>query len=209
MFNEIESKEDYKILRNYIDKRPYLHLKEFMIIYKYINFFPELLALGYAATKSSFKKVTIFFHMISLFLKQNEIDLYKYRSFVMFLIIKTFSNTQKCHLDYIYALNTQQTNPLDSISLLFFSWEFSSKQRASIKSRSIAQNVDDRQYFFEEDRIHYDIVFRIYLFQHLIYLRYKNVNNKKFEEFKSFTKNIMNSKGCFKIQFHQFINIFN
>jgi hypothetical protein len=95
MFSEIECKEDYKILRNLIDKRIYVHLSEFMIIYKYIKIFPELLALGYAATKSSLKKVTIFFHMISLFLTQNEVELHKYRSFVMFLIVKTLSNTKK------------------------------------------------------------------------------------------------------------------
>jgi hypothetical protein len=118
----------------------------------------------------------------------------------MFLVKKAFSCTAKCNLDHIYTLNL-----LGISKLFFFSWEFNHYQRARQKSRIenfyyLGRNI------FDEDQIHNNIVLRLYLFQHLIYLRCENVKKSEFEEFKIFVENVDDDR--YEEQFYQFIKMF-
>jgi hypothetical protein len=204
-FNEIQRLKNFKEAQKKIGSNKYLHLKEFMTIYRYVKIFPELISLGYIATQCSFKKVTFTFRLIVLFLSQNTHDLTKSRIFIMFLIKKAFSCTAKCNLDHIYTFNMQELNLSGISKLFFFIWEFNHYQRARQKSR-----IENFYYlgrnFPDEDLIHNNIVLRLYLFQHLIYLRYKNVKKNKFEKFKIYVGNVDDDR--YVEQFYQFIKMF-
>jgi hypothetical protein len=196
----------YKILQKNIKNEFNLHLKEFMKIYKYIKVFPELLCLGYASTQSCLKKASIIFHLLRIFLSSNESNLIEYRQIVMLLLKKTFSHSLRHNLDFIYILQFQQFNVGDRSNLFFFCCEFNHLYRKKIKHR-IIYHKDPSLFFIEEDRIHYNIVLNLFLFQHLIYLRYKNAKNTEFEEFKEFINVILWENGCYKTQFDRFIKM--
>jgi hypothetical protein len=207
MIKKMQDDKLLKGLQKKITKTPDLHFKEFLKIYKYVKIFPELLTLGYLLNSTQYKRLPIQLHLISLFLTKNENDLISKRNFVLFLISKTYKYSHRAHFDWLSLIQYQELIADDSSKLFFFCWEFSCYTRTII-IRRINYHEDPYFYFAENDRIHYDVVLRLFLFQHLLYLKYKNVNDFEMEEFKLFAISIFEEKnGCCNSQFNRFMNM--
>jgi hypothetical protein len=116
-----------------------------------------------------------------------------------------FSYTRKSKLNLISIFKIQESNPLEIFKLLFFSCEFNNNWRRNLKRR--IKNFDNMtRFFFEEDRIHSNIVLRLFLFQHFIYLKYRNVGNVELEKYICFMNTVLNEKRCYFGQFYRFID---
>jgi hypothetical protein len=207
MLNKIKKRhpERYGMLQTNIANRKDLHLCEFMKIYKYVKIFPELLFLGYVATTKCLKKVTIPLHFITLFMDQNNEKFIENKTLAIFLLTMVFSYTRKSKLNLISIFKIQESNPLEISKLLFFSCEFNNNWRRNLQKR--VKNFDDMtRFFFEEDRIHSNIVLRLFLFQHFIYLKYRNVGNVELEKYICFMNTVLNEKRCYFCQFYRFID---
>jgi hypothetical protein len=126
--------------------------------------------------------------------------------FFIFLLKKAFSYTSKQHLDLINAKKIQLSSSIDISVLYFFAWEFNYRNRKRLQSY-LTQYDKDNSYFSEEDKTHLNIVFRLYLFQHLTYLKYKSVENKEFEEFKKFVDKVFSEPNNYVSHFYEFINL--
>lgn len=196
----------YKALQMNIDSRPNVLLYEFLKIYKYIKRFPELLIFGFVFEYFYLKKVIIPIHFIELFLSQNEEMSIENEIFFIFLLKKAFSYTSKQHIDLINAKKIQLSSSIDISGLYFFAWEFNYRNRKRLQSY-LTQYDKDNSYFSEEDKTHLNIVFRLYLFQHLTYLKYKSVQNKEFEEFKKFVDKVFVEPNNYVSHFYEFINL--
>lgn len=196
----------YKALQMNIDSRPNVLLYEFLKIYKYIKRFPELLIFGFVFEYFYLKKVIIPIHFIGLFLSQNEEMTIENEIFFIFLLKKAFSYTSKQHIDLINAKKIQLSSSIDISGLYFFAWEFNYRNRKRLQSY-LTQYDKDNSYFSEEDKTHLNIVFRLYLFQHLTYLKYKSVQNKEFEEFKKFVDKVFVEPNNYVSHFYEFINL--
>ena len=123
------------------------------------------------------------------------------------LLLKTaLSHSSKHRLDLISIFKFQKSNSLEISKLYFFCCEFNNNQRKKIKTT--LNNAIYPIYNFSEDRVHFNVVLRLYLFQHLIYIKYMNVEYNEFEEFKNFTKSVLSEKhGCVCNQFLRFIDM--
>jgi hypothetical protein len=203
---ELKKIDRYKALEKNIKEGNNLHLREFIKMYKFIKIFPELLSLGYLTTQSSLKKVTIFLHLLTLFLVQNEQNLLENRVFVMFLIKKTFCCSSRTFLDLIYILQVQESITTDDVKIYFFTVEFDNELRKKIRRR-IKKRRDPNCYFDSSERIYYNIVLGSFLFQHLIYLRYNNIQNSEFMHFKILVHSYFSGNDCFKCIFKKFLDL--
>jgi hypothetical protein len=194
-------------LRKHIKERSYLLIIEFMEMYRYITVIPEILSLGYVLTENPSDKVIIIFQLINLFLSKNKDKIQENKTFIVFLIMKAFSGTSRNKIDFIGALKIQGIIQTQHQNLHFFSWEFGHSQRDNLKNKSYFKRKSNHN-LNGKDLLHYNIILRMCIFQHLIFLKFHNKKYIHFEEVKNFYDKIMESSNeCYGCQFMEFLKL--
>lgn len=189
---------------NDLTERPFLLIQEYLEIYKYITIVPEILALGYVLVINPSIKTIIIVRLLRLFITNNKESINENRIFILLFIFKALSCTSKNQLDFIRVANLQELIISEHPDLNFFILEFKFTQRVLLQKR-IEYNKNQSICLRNDDHLYCKHISRIFIFQHVIFLKFNDAEYKQYEELKLFYDTTMNFYGCYGCQFNNFI----
>jgi hypothetical protein len=175
---------------------------ELMNLYKFVVEIPELLTLGSLFANRPIYNMQLIMHMINL-IAADTINIKDQKLFILCLIFKAFNyfyeiTTFNIFLIPNYSFSCEKEDQHD---LYFFLWGVHSNKRTVIGRR---KKTAIRSYC--RDMIYLRTVLVIFLFQHLIFFVYYNVNDDVIKAFYEFIEEIIVSGGCVGCAFNEYLS---
>jgi hypothetical protein len=171
-----------------------------MRLYRYAVDIPELLTLGGLYFDESSRKVVFTMHLINLFI-ENVNYVKENRTFIMFLIYKTFNSYYGKVFDMFRIPHYELELCNLKHDFTFFTWELTPKKRQNIKKR-----YNDSKFNYSDEKC-LKIVLLLFLYQHTIFMKYHNINAENVTLFADFIEKVIQSESCAGCLFDKYLSI--
>lgn len=176
---------------------------EFMNLYKYAVELPQILTLGGSYIKIITGDLIFILHVINVFI-ENFKELRKNEVFITCLLAKAFSSSFRKNLDlFVISKHDLFCNEYHR-DLYFFSWELDVAKRKAIKQRSNNNCSSHSKY---NDEIHIKIILLIFLYQHMLFMIYHDIDDEHIKLFMDFFNKVKNNNECTACQFDDFLKL--